>query len=251
MENDRDPLDIIAAEINQCRLRQGCGHPPCGKHAVGKPTHQQRRKSSILVVGEAPGPDSWWRTHRAFHRLTASGDISLSRTGVNLDHCLAVLGTSISRVNFVEAVRCRPDAPQPWHPIERVRRRCRPFLHAHLLATQPRLVLPLGVVATASCLEVTLGQRPGRFAAVAGMISEWSAPWGACWILPLYHPSPANGGRWPQNIAFLQHFLETHPGFRTTVTRCGSWRTSARILEILYEVRHTRSYCDADLDQSG
>jgi uracil-DNA glycosylase family 4 len=239
MEIHRELLNTIAAEINQCRLRQGCGHPPCGNHAVGKPTHQQRENSSILVVGEAPGPDSWWRTHRAFYRTTASGDCGLSRTGMNLDRCLAVLGTSISRVNFVEAVRCRPDDQEPWHPTEKVRRRCRAFLHAHLLATRPRLVLPLGVVATASCLEVTLRQRPGSFAAVAGVISEWAAPWGACWLLPLYHPSPANGGRWPRNMGFLKHFLETRPRFRATIVPRARPRSTARILEILDEVRET------------
>ena len=53
-------LEQLADAINQCRRRQGCGHPPCGKHAVGKPTHQAAVARPILVIGEAPAADGWW-----------------------------------------------------------------------------------------------------------------------------------------------------------------------------------------------
>jgi uracil-DNA glycosylase family 4 len=207
-------LEGLSVEINQCRQRQGCGYPPCGEHAVGKPTHQAAVGRSILVVGEAPAADGWWVTGRAFYRRTAAGGLVLSRTGVNLNDCLAVLGTAIEDVGFVEAVRCRPDQPGPWHPPEPVRRNCRPFLERHLLVTEPRLVLPLGLTAAASCLEVAFARRPSTLEAVVGTALEWSAPWGDCWILPLYHPSPVNGARWPLNVQFLREFLEAHPGLK-------------------------------------
>jgi uracil-DNA glycosylase family 4 len=114
----------------------------------------------------------------------------LSRTGVNLNACLAVLGTTIDEVGFIEAVRCRPDRAGSWHPAAPVRRRCRPFLDKHLLLTEPRLILPLGLTATASCMEVAFGRTPATLEAVVGMPQEWPAPWGPCCILPLYHPSP-------------------------------------------------------------
>jgi hypothetical protein len=44
--------------------------------------------------------------------------------------------------------------------------------------------------------------RSGRWHAL-----EWLAPWGSCWIVPLYHPSPVNGGRWRRNKLYLQRFL--------------------------------------------
>src|SRR5262249_21019113 len=137
--------------------------------------------------------------------------LELSQTGVNLNRCLAVLGTTIECVAFVEAVKCRPSGPEAWHPGEFVRQRCSRFLLDHLLVTQPQLVLPLGLTATASCLEVTLGWRPASLAAAVGVALEWAAPWGSCWIIPLYHPSPANGGRWPRNVQYLRKFLEAHP----------------------------------------
>jgi uracil-DNA glycosylase len=131
----------------------------------------------------------------------------LSRTGINLNHCLAILGTTINEVGFIEAVRCCPDAPGVGHPGEAVRRRCRPFVEEYFLITEPRLILPLGLTATASCLEVAFGQRPCTLEAVVGTPREWSARWGVCWILPLFHPSPVNGARWRRNKLYLQRFL--------------------------------------------
>jgi uracil-DNA glycosylase len=78
--------------------------------------------------------------------------------------------------------------------------------------TKPSLVLPLGLIASASCLEVTLGMGIAHLEGVAGLVLEWPAPWGCCWVLPLYHPSPANGGRWPRNMQYLREFVEAHPG---------------------------------------
>jgi uracil-DNA glycosylase family 4 len=111
-------------------------------------------------------------------------------------------------VGFVEAVRCRPDQLGAWHPGEHVRRHCRPFLVSHLLVAEPQLVLPLGLTATASCMEVAFARRPTTLEAVVGKCWQWPAPWGACSILPLYHPSPVNGPRWRRNKLYLERFLK-------------------------------------------
>ena len=71
-------------------------------------------------------------------------------------------------------------------------------------------MLPLGLPATASCLEVAFARRPATLEAVVGKAWEWPAPWGSCWILPLYHPSPVNGGRWRRNKLYLRKFLKRH-----------------------------------------
>jgi uracil-DNA glycosylase family 4 len=206
----RRSLEQLPQAIDQCQQRQGCGYPPCGAHAIGKPTHQPAVGSPILVVGEAPAADGWWVTGRAFYRKNAAGGLVLSRTGANLNDCLTVLGTVIENVGFIEAVRCRPSQPGSWHPPETVRRHCRSFLENHLLITEPSLVLPLGLVATASCIEVAFGERPSTLEAVVGTALEWSATWGICWIIPLYHPSPVNGARWRRNKLYLKRFLRRH-----------------------------------------
>jgi uracil-DNA glycosylase family 4 len=133
-------------------------HPPCGQYAISKPIHESAIACAILVIGEAPASDGWWISSRAFYRRTATGDLVVSKSGVNLNTCLAVLGTAIDEVGFVKAVRCWPDEPGPWRPPKRVRRRCLPFLDQHLRITQPSLLLPLGLVASASCLEVAFAQ---------------------------------------------------------------------------------------------
>jgi uracil-DNA glycosylase family 4 len=208
-------VECIAKAIDACREHEGCGHPPCGRHAVGKPTHLLGIHTAILVVGEAPAPDGWWLTGQPFYRKRPSGGVKLSRAGVNLNQCLAILGTSVERAGFVEAVKCRPGGSEAWRPTERVRQRCRHFLFDYLLVTQPRLVLPLGLTATASCLEVTFQSRPKNFATVVGVALEWIPAWGSCWILPLYHPSPANSGRWPSNLRFLRKFVKECPQVKT------------------------------------
>jgi uracil-DNA glycosylase family 4 len=135
----------------------------------------------------------------------------LSGTGANLNDCLSVLGMCIEQIGFIEAMRCRPDQPGPWHPSEQVRRHWRQFLERHLRIAQPRLVLPLGLKATASCLEVASAFTPATLESVVGTPWEWPAPWGSCWILPLYHPLPVNGARWRRNKLYLQRFLKQSP----------------------------------------
>jgi uracil-DNA glycosylase family 4 len=202
-------LECMAERIDDCRLRQGCDARACGPHAVGTPTHQLGARREILVVGEAPGPQGWWLSGRAFYFRRPDGQLSLSQTGINLNACLAVLGTRIEEIGFVEAVRCRPAHAERWSPGNRLRKRCLPYLRDHVQAAKPRLILPLGWTATASCLEIAGHLKPGQLEKVVGRPLSWTMPWGVCWILPLYHPSPANNARWPVNRTFLSRFAKS------------------------------------------
>lgn len=206
-----DGLDALTQAIDRCRAEGGCGSPHCGIHAVGKPTHQKAEGSSILVVGEAPAVSGWWITGRAFYLRTPGGALELSRTGHNLNECLAALNAKVETVGFVEAVRCRPSNSARWRPSDRVRRKCLPFLAEHLRLTQPRLILPMGQAAAASCLEIAFGAPSAKLEDVAGKVHFWHSTWGQSWIIPLYHPSPANSARWPKNMAFLTSFAKNYP----------------------------------------
>ncbi len=201
------PLAFFAVEarVDRCRAAAGCGSPVCGKHAVGKPVHQIGRSHALLVVGEAPSAVGWWLTARAFHERTPCGPVVLSRTGRNLERCLAVLGLRVEDVFYVEAVKCRPARARSWRPDERTRRQCRSLLEQQILALKPRVVLALGSAATMSCLEIAgacAGNAP-RMADLVGSVVTWRAVWGECAIVPLYHPSSANNGRWPRNVNIL------------------------------------------------
>jgi hypothetical protein len=58
--------------------------------------------------------------------------------------------------------------------------------------------------------DLNAARRPDTLEAVVGTPREWSAPWGCCWIVPLYHPSPVNGARWRRNEFYLERFLKEH-----------------------------------------
>lgn len=203
---DMEALRRIERQVDRCRSQAACEYPPCGPHAVGKPVHQVRARSPVVVVGEAPGPHGWWSTGRPFWERDASGELVLSRAGRNLTRILQEIGASIDRVTYLEAVKCRPREACAWTPDEDARRRCRRFLKEEFLILKPRLLLALGSVATASCFEIA-GlplPRPFRLGDLVGRSATWRAPWRRrCLLVPLYHPSSANGGRWPRDVSYL------------------------------------------------
>jgi uracil-DNA glycosylase family 4 len=172
-ETSREALERIALDVDDCRRGGGCGYPPCGAHAVGKPSYQLAEISRILVIGEAPAADGWWVTGRAFYQKAPKVGVRLSRTGSNLNDCLAVLGVSIEDVSFVEAVKCRPRDDLPWQPHCRARKQCSRFLREQLLIIRPELVLPLGFAASASCFHIAFGEIGVKRGDVAGKIRKW------------------------------------------------------------------------------
>jgi uracil-DNA glycosylase family 4 len=196
------------ATLLSARQNHTCGKFVCGKHAVGKPTYQIGKTDHVLVVGEAPAVGGWWLTGRAFYRKSRTGNLTLSLTGRNLNRCLTELGLTIDDVFYVEAVKCRPDIGTSWFPSERIRRKCGVFLQKQIAALKPSLIIPLGVIATRSCLEVLVGVRCYSTTNFVGKPIECTGEWGNSWILPIYHPSPANNHRWPHNIKFLKAFAK-------------------------------------------
>jgi len=203
-------LRLIGVGIDRCRRNGGCGFPPCGLHAVGKPTFHIGPRLDILVVGEAPGPSGWWLSGKAFYERENSGHLKLSPTGRNLNVCLRILRTSLEKVCFVEAIKCRPDRELKWSPGARVRQNCTRFLKEQVFALRPRLILPLGAKASESCLDITGLRRKAAFSEIAGAPLRWASPWAECVVLPLYHPSPANCGRWPINKKILRAFVRSN-----------------------------------------
>jgi uracil-DNA glycosylase family 4 len=146
-------------------------------------------------------------TGRPFRERVVDGYLVLSRTGRNLARILEAIGTTVDEITYVEAVKCRPGEACAWTPGESTRRRCLPFLEAQILAVRPRLILALGVVATASCFEIAGIRlpRPFRLGGVVGRVERWRTPWcRPCLVVPLYHPSSANGGRWPHDLSCLR-----------------------------------------------
>jgi uracil-DNA glycosylase family 4 len=216
-------LEEIAKRINECRRMRKNGVCPCGgQPTVGKPTHQVGKRMSLAIVAEAPAVSGWWETNRAFYSYDLrSTSLKLVPAGCNLNECLRYLKTTVEQSYFVEAIKCRPDNTSKWSFFKRVRSLCLPFLEQQLKTIRPRLVLALGKVAAASCLEIAGEKIPSnpnefKFEKVAG---RWAkCPWDDCWVLPLYHTSPANNGRWPKNKEYIGKFLAEHPKWRALMS---------------------------------
>lgn len=187
---------------------------------MDKPTHQVREGTWLAIVAEAPAERGWWETGQAFYSYDSeSGGLKLMDAGRNLNCCLSRLKTTVEQSYFVEAIKCRPDNISKRSLFNCVRLLCLPFLEQQLKAIRPELVLALGKLATASCLEIAGGKTTYKFKLgdVVGRPIEWEAPWGNCWIVPLYHTSPANNGRWPDNCKFIHEFLIKHPEFESVL----------------------------------
>ena len=201
-------LGDIAAKINECRKKSGYGHCPFGEQGVGKATHQVGTNNVILIVGEAPATKGWWVTGRAFYGEKDNGCLKLLRSGKYLNDCLRLLHTKLEESYYLDAVKCRPDK-SAWHPSWFVRQNCRRFLEEQIVSIRPLLVIPLGRVATASCLEIRGEKIASSFKLedVVGWPKEWEAPWGKCWIIPLYFPSDQNNALWPRNKDYLKRFM--------------------------------------------
>src|SRR5207244_1059021 len=73
-KREPESLQDLIDRIEHCRNTRGCGHPPCGDHAAGKPTHQVCPASRIVVIGETPATAGWWLTGRAFYARGADGE---------------------------------------------------------------------------------------------------------------------------------------------------------------------------------
>lgn len=129
--------------------------------------------ASVLFVGEAPGREE-----------DAHGDPLVGRAARLFDELLGTIGLSRADVFVCTLVRCRPPDNRDPTPVEI--ERCRDWLLGTIEAVQPRVVCPLGNVATKllrgdptaitrvhGCAEVrTLGGRTVR-------------------LYPLFHPAAA------------------------------------------------------------
>ena len=105
-----------------------------------------------LVIGEAPGADE-----------DLQGEPFVEQAGKLLDAMLASVGLSRERDVFVtNVVKCMPPAAR--EPASEEVDRCRPFLERQIALLQPKLILVVGEVASASVLSAgaTLTRLQGR-----------------------------------------------------------------------------------------
>lgn len=181
----------LQEEINRCRKCKFVEH-------LKGPIINIGNDFDILFIGEAPAPNGWRKSGKAFY--TPEGE--LLATGRNLIKMLKILNINLEDITYTEIVKCRPDNRKY---LEKAAKNCHPFLLRQLNLLKPKLILPLGLYATVHLTEA-LGIREKRsFKELKGrllVINDFL-------IYPLQHPSPINPYGIKFNISALKHLIRS------------------------------------------
>ncbi len=160
------------------------------EHFVGSTIFFGRR-NDILLLGEAPAPNGWRKSGLVWRDV----DGKLIPSGKRLQDLLALCGISLFDCSFIEVVKCYPTTRKS---LEHSARHCGSFLEEQITLLSPKLILPLGKVATqtvlsTSCSFDTLVGRPQKLQLGGHKIA----------VFPLYHPSPISPKSWKNNAPLM------------------------------------------------
>jgi uracil-DNA glycosylase family 4 len=128
-----------------------------------------RTPSPLLLVGEAPGQDEAFRSHRPF----------TGKAGRELDRYLEIAGVARSSCYVTNLVKCNP--PDNRDPTPAEIERCSPLLEEEVGRVNPRVVVTLG----AASLEYMSGGRLdiGRVWGIPQRVE------GRPLLFPIHHPA--------------------------------------------------------------
>lgn len=131
-------LDALGDQIRQC---QQCGLCKGRRHAV---VGTGPVKPSVLVVGEAPGPEE-----------DAEGQPFVGLAGQLLDNMLGAIGLDRTQsVYITNVVKCRP--PGNRNPQDDEIATCGLYLQRQIELLEPRVILALGRFAAQTLLKTEL-----------------------------------------------------------------------------------------------
>lgn len=135
-----------------------------------------------MIIGEAPGKEE-----------DSQGKPFTGPAGELLDRIWESVGLSTSDWYLTNVVKCRPVAPkgfgkQNLTPKADQRDRCKPFLEREIALLKPRIIVPVGGIATAAVMglrSVRIGAFRGRKIAIPrpGVEGE------AAFVFPMLHPA--------------------------------------------------------------
>ncbi|UCD50078.1 MAG: uracil-DNA glycosylase [Phycisphaerales bacterium] len=141
-----DNLEVIAAEVRQCRR---CDLGSERANAVPGEGHSNAR---IMFVGEAPGADE-----------DAQGRPFVGRAGQLLDKIIAACGLKRGDVFIGNILKCRPPGNRDPRPDEIIS--CLPYLQRQIECIEPEIIVALGAHAARTLLNTSksIGQLRGHF----------------------------------------------------------------------------------------
>ena len=162
----------LVDDVQHCRL--------CPRMA-GRPKILSERngniRSRVLFVAEAPGRLGADRTG-----IPLSGD----RSGDNFETLLRCIGWARTDIFITNAVLCNPRSEEGTNarPSDEEITNCSAFLRMTIKVIDPDVVVTLGTVALKAIARIHPHSYDLR--KVVGRL----VPWGDCWLMPMYHPSP-------------------------------------------------------------
>ncbi len=159
-----DALRAALSAFTSCPLRDTAGHLV---FADGDPG------AGVVLIGEVPGPEE-----------DRTGTPFAGPPGQLLDRMLASVGLDRARLATVMLVPWRPPGGRP--PTDGEIATCLPFLLRHLTLLRPRLLVPLGGLATRAVTGNSLGIRRLRGRLTESVIPGLEQP---VPTLPMLHPA--------------------------------------------------------------
>lgn len=148
---------------------------------------------SVLVVGEAPAPNGWRISGRAFYTPTGK----LLPTGKNLNKLLNMHNLDVENIGFTEMVKCFPGENRSR--LRKCGGKTWPIFVDQLHQDDYRLVILLGIKA----LEVFNEQSNCNLP--IGELNNACIDGVEFAILPIYHPSPIAPYNHAKNIEILKY----------------------------------------------
>lgn len=168
-------LDLLYESIAECRR---C---PLHIHRTRVVPGSGPADASVMFIGEGPGPDE-----------DVQGLPFIGKAGKVLRGVISEVGISFDDVYFANLVKCYPTDGEPNQrgylqfrqpKLDEVEE-CDPFLKAQIDIVRPKVVIPLGAVATNQWFPgTTIGQ-------IHGVLRHN----GQYLVAPTYHPSAAARG---------------------------------------------------------
>ncbi|MBP6085452.1 uracil-DNA glycosylase family protein [Candidatus Gracilibacteria bacterium] len=147
----------------------------------------------ILILGEAPAPNGWRKSGKAFYRI----DGKLLPTGKNLNLLLAEYQVSVETCAFTELVKCFVGNDRKQ--LSSCGEKCWLVFLKQLQLLNTNLIISLGV----KTLEIFNNQS--GYHLEMGVISEVKLDGKQYRFLPIYHPSTINPFNHQKNQAIFEH----------------------------------------------
>jgi uracil-DNA glycosylase family 4 len=155
-----------------------------GSSSVGK---------KILILGESLAKNGWVESGKAFY--TTEGKIV--PTGKRLNEELSILGITLEECAFTEIAKCYIGKNRKQLSV------CGKLCAQHFLTQlnhfKPTIILSLGVITKDILEEIFKTNLP------MGEISKITDHKDSYFVLPIYHPSPANPFGHGKNIRIMSN----------------------------------------------